>query len=512
MKKFLAMLVFVPALAFAYAVDVGGNAVTNTTLLGNVDGEQTTVDDILKLFDVSSKSDAIWQAVSNRTDELVKAQSQQSESGDYAPSSNVYTKAETDARIVELAPAPANYATVSNRAMNAIQDHQPLTNYYTKGETEAKIVELAPTPGNYAVVSNAAMNALQEHQSLQNYYNKAETEAKIAELAPPPGDYANVSNKAVSAAPAVKNDEVWQCWDGTELHLVDKSVGDDVYPPPYTNIEYWAGTNYNNTLLVNNGNVVSNIEFRLLIYTGRPTPPHSYVELWVKTLPEHEYAQYPVVIDGTPDTVIPEILSYSSDENPTNIVFGLVDPEIDVDFKLPIVKVRKSCPVVYADDLEPYCTIKDARQMTNAVIEAARQMSNGVMTAVRGGYLPVSMDYNTYATPAGMLVSIFSLNVSSGAAVWGEFSVTNPSDIFFRAEDQTLPAYLDSREASMRQDMTNAAASAAHRVQNFVWDAEEEICYLRQMSHGFLQYIAITNIDLTNPTNSAALKAWEDAQ
>ncbi len=33
--------------------------------------------------------------------------------------------------------------------------------YYDKTETEAKIVELAPAPGNYAVVSNAAMNAVQ---------------------------------------------------------------------------------------------------------------------------------------------------------------------------------------------------------------------------------------------------------------------------------------------------------------------------------------------------------------
>ena len=33
------------------------------------------------------------------------------------------------------------------------------TNTYTKAETDAKIVELAPAPGNYNVVSNAAMNA-----------------------------------------------------------------------------------------------------------------------------------------------------------------------------------------------------------------------------------------------------------------------------------------------------------------------------------------------------------------
>jgi len=46
-----------------------------------------------------------------------------------ADASNVYTKAETDVRIVELAPTPGDYATVSNRAMSAIQSLQPATNY-----------------------------------------------------------------------------------------------------------------------------------------------------------------------------------------------------------------------------------------------------------------------------------------------------------------------------------------------------------------------------------------------
>jgi len=38
-----------------------------------------------------------------------------------------------------------------------------VTNVYTKAETEAKIVELAPAPGDYATVSNKAMTALQSY-------------------------------------------------------------------------------------------------------------------------------------------------------------------------------------------------------------------------------------------------------------------------------------------------------------------------------------------------------------
>lgn len=35
--------------------------------------------------------------------------------------------------------------------------------YYTRGETDARIIELAPAPGNYATVSNRAMTALQSY-------------------------------------------------------------------------------------------------------------------------------------------------------------------------------------------------------------------------------------------------------------------------------------------------------------------------------------------------------------
>ena len=67
---------------------------------------------------------------------------------DMPGTNTIYTAAETDARIIELAPVP----DISGKA--------DTSNVYTKAETDAKIVELAPTPGDYATVSNRAMMAI----------------------------------------------------------------------------------------------------------------------------------------------------------------------------------------------------------------------------------------------------------------------------------------------------------------------------------------------------------------
>lgn len=57
-----------------------------------------------------------------------------------------------------------NPSVVTNVTFDGLlTQHQPLTNYYSKAETDAKIVELAPAPGNYSVVSNKAMTALQSY-------------------------------------------------------------------------------------------------------------------------------------------------------------------------------------------------------------------------------------------------------------------------------------------------------------------------------------------------------------
>lgn len=91
-----------------------------------------------------------------------------------------YSKAETDAKIIELAPAPGNYATVSNRAMTAVQPsaisdmetktraaatYQPIGNYLTtesdptvadwaKKPNPAPVTDLSPAISYTTAVSN----------------------------------------------------------------------------------------------------------------------------------------------------------------------------------------------------------------------------------------------------------------------------------------------------------------------------------------------------------------------
>ena len=76
---------------------------------------------------------------------------------------------------VEVLNAP--WAEIGERATGNRERIEALeTNVYTKAETESKIVELAPAPGNYAAVSNAAMNAVQP-QSMTNYATRAQLDA-----------------------------------------------------------------------------------------------------------------------------------------------------------------------------------------------------------------------------------------------------------------------------------------------------------------------------------------------
>ena len=57
----------------------------------------------------------------------------------------------------------------------------------------------------------------------------------------------------------------------------------------------------------------------------------------------------------------------------------------------------------------------------------------------------------------------------------------------------------------------DAAARAVYDVHDLMWDATESILYWHKIRQGHDEYIAVTNIDLTHPTNAVILKAWREA-
>ena len=61
------------------------------------------------------------------------------------------------------------------------------------------------------------------------------------------------------------------------------------------------------------------------------------------------------------------------------------------------------------------------------------------------------------------------------------------------------------------RDLPDAAARAVYDVHDLMWDESESILYWHKIRQGHDEYIAVTNINLTDPTYSAALRAWREA-
>jgi len=94
---------------------------------------------------------------------------------------------------------PADYASVSNRAMSAVQTElDPTVPSWAKSESKPgySYGEIAGTPTNVSAFTNDA-GYLTEHQSLANYYTKGEVDTAVANATP--DDYATVSNRAMTA-------------------------------------------------------------------------------------------------------------------------------------------------------------------------------------------------------------------------------------------------------------------------------------------------------------------------
>ena len=92
--------------------------------------------------------------------------------------------------------------------------------WYTKAETEAKIVELAPAPGNYAAVSNAAMSAMNTADAATT--TNAQQTAAISTLA------ASLAGKA-SKADTTLTERGFGEWTFSPATIVDRGAVRTLY-------------------------------------------------------------------------------------------------------------------------------------------------------------------------------------------------------------------------------------------------------------------------------------------
>lgn len=109
---------------------------------------------------------------------------------------------------------PAAYGSLSWENYDRYVTGGEITNYYTKAETESKIVELAPAPGNYSVVSNRAMSALQSYtESDPTISAWAKAASKPSYTASDVGAYSSADGTSLAN---IVN--LWEgYWDGTNV-------------------------------------------------------------------------------------------------------------------------------------------------------------------------------------------------------------------------------------------------------------------------------------------------------
>jgi VIT1/CCC1 family predicted Fe2+/Mn2+ transporter len=64
-------------------------------------------------------------------------------------------------------------------------------------------------------------------------------------------------------------------------------------------------------------------------------------------------------------------------------------------------------------------------------------------------------------------------------------------------------------ESVVGATVTGVVRAVSFKVKDYIFDPVTEVCWRRQMVDGFLDYIAVTNIDVTLPENYEALEALE---
>ena len=177
-----------------------------------------------------------------------------------------YDKTETEAKIVELAPAPGNYAAVSNRAMTALQSYtetDPTVPAWAKAETQ-------PLPPNYSTISETALQSFTETDPTVSSWAKAPTKPSYAwnEIVSKPslatvatsGSYNDLSNKptipTVPTNVSAFNNDAGYLTGYTESDPTISSWAKQPTKPTYTAEEVGATTAADVYRLVAGTNVV----------------------------------------------------------------------------------------------------------------------------------------------------------------------------------------------------------------------------------------------------------------
>lgn len=78
------------------------------------------------------------------------------------------------------------------------------------------------------------------------------------------------------------------------------------------------------------------------------------------------------------------------------------------------------------------------------------------------------------------------------------------------AENRFGLATLDDIGGVSEKIVTNIVRKVVNTAGKYLWDAKDEVCWRVNMSGGFVDLVAVTNIDLTLPENHLALEAIEN--
>lgn len=291
----------------------------------------------------------------------------------------------------------------------------------TKEYVDRKIGETAP---DYATVSNRAMSALQSHQDISgkadkaDTYTKAQTDARITELSPrtslePATNYTDQVARRICTNDTLRS---FVKDDGTVYHWITNGVWSTVNKQGDT----WEDSYLEGA--------------RLYLYVAAGQTNWTWYVRGGATSPYR-------TIRASPDA---EVLQFNYPGSKTNqFVRGRV--------------------LLYAENVG---------SMVSSRFDAS---------ATPGGVTNIVTDTVTKAYVEG-------LGIEAGIS----------------AETATNIA-----ESVVNATVTGVVRSVSFKVKDYIFDPVTEICWRRQMVNGFLDYIAVTNIDVTLPENYEALEALE---